>query len=51
MVTKERLQKNVYKKTDKWYIKWQRITTSGKTNDNEGQRVVTSDKSSDKEWQ
>ena len=37
----------VYRKTDKWYIKWQRVTTSGTTSDNEWQRVTTSDK----EWQ
>ena len=24
----------VYKKTDEWYIKWQRVTTSGTTNEN-----------------
>ena len=43
--------KIVYKKTDKWYIEWQRVTT----NDNEWQRVVqrvtTSDTTSDNEWQ
>ena len=30
----------VYKKTDEWYMKRQRVTTSGTTNDNEWQRVV-----------
>ena len=33
----------VYKKTDEWYIEWQRVvqrvTTSGTTNDNECQSV------------
>ena len=41
----------VYKKTDEWYIEWQRVTT----NDNEWQRVVkrmtTSGTTSDNEWQ
>ena len=40
----------VYKKTDEWYIEWQRVTT----NDNEWQRVVqrvtTSSTTSDNEW-
>ena len=54
----------VYKKTDEWYIEWQRVITSGKTsdyewervvqrvtrNDNEWQRVTTSGTTSDKEW-
>ena len=33
----------VYKKTDEWYIEWQRATTSGTTSDDEWQRVTTSD--------
>ena len=37
----------VYKKTDEWYIEWQRVTKSGTTSDNEWQRVTTNDK----EWQ
>ena len=37
----------VYKKTDEWYIEWQRVTK----NDNEWQRVTTSSTTSDKEWQ
>ena len=45
----------IYKKTDEWYIKWQRVvqrvTTGDTTSDNEWynecQRVTTSDK----EWQ
>ena len=41
----------VYKKTDEWYIEWQRVTTSGTTSDNEWQRVTTSGTTSDKEWQ
>ena len=32
----------LYKKTDEWYIEWQRVTTSGTTNDNEWQRVTIS---------
>ena len=43
----------VYKKTDEWYIEWQRMTTSGTTNDNEWynewKRVTTSG-TSDKKW-
>ena len=35
--------KIVYKKTDKWYSEWQRVTTS----DNEWQRMTTNNK----EWQ
>ena len=34
--------KIVYQKTDEWYIEWQRVTTSGTTNDNEWQRVTIS---------
>ena len=37
----------VYKKTDEWYIEWQRVTTSGTTSDNEWQRMTTNDN----EWQ
>ena len=37
----------VYKKTDEWYIDWQRVTA----NDNKCQRVTTSGKTSDKERQ
>ena len=40
----------VYKKTDEWYIEWQRVTTSG-TSDNEWQRVTTSGTTSHNEWQ
>ena len=36
----------VYKKTDEWYIKWQRVTT----NDNEWQRVVQRVTTNDNEW-
>ena len=43
--------KIVYKKTDEWYIEWQRVTT----NDDEWQRVVqrvtTNDTTSGNEWQ
>ena len=41
----------VYKKTDEWYIEWQRITTSYTTSDNEWQRVTTSSTTSDNDWQ
>ena len=41
----------VYKKTEEWYIEWQRVPT----NDNEWQRVVqrvkTSNTTKDNEWQ
>ena len=37
----------VYKKTDEWYIEWQRVTKSGTTRDNKWQRVTTNDK----KWQ
>ena len=36
-----------YKKTDEWYIEWQRVST----NDNEWQRVVQRVKTNDNEWQ
>ena len=35
-----------YKKTDEWYIKWQRMTS----NDNEWQRVVKRVTTNDNEW-
>ena len=41
----------VYKKTDEWYIEWQRVTTSSTTSDNEWQRRTTNDKEWCKEWQ
>ena len=34
------IQPIVYKKTGKWYIEWQRVTTSGITSENEWKRVV-----------
>ena len=37
------MKRIVYKKTDEWYIEWQRITTRGTTSDNEWQRMKTSD--------
>ena len=44
----------VYKKTDEWYIEWQRVTASGTTSDNKWQRVVqrvtTSGTANDNEW-
>ena len=51
----------VYKKTDEWYIEWQRVTTSGTTsgnewewvttNGNEWQRMTTLGTTNDNEWQ
>ena len=41
----------VYKKTGEWYIEWQRMTTSGTTNDNEWQRMTKSGTTNDNEWQ
>ena len=55
----------VYKKTDEWYIEWQRVldqvttsynewkrmTTSGTTNGSVWQRVVLWVKTSDNKWQ
>ena len=40
----------VYKKTDEWYIEWQRVTTSGTTSDNGGQRMTKSGAKSDSKW-
>ena len=42
--------KIAYKKTDEWYIEWQRVTTSGTTSDNEWQRVVQRVTTNDNEW-
>ena len=45
-----RVSKIVYKKTDEWYIEWQRVTTKRQrvtSNDNEWHRVTTNDY----EWQ
>ena len=41
----------VYKNTDKWYIEWQRVTTSDTTSDNKWQRVTTNDNEWYNEWQ
>ena len=41
----------VHKKTDEWYIEWQRVTTSGTTSDNEWQRVIGNDNEWYNEWQ
>ena len=41
----------VYKKTDEWYIEWQRVTTRGATTDKEWQRVIQRVTTNDKEWQ
>ena len=54
----------VYKKTDEWYIEWQRVTTkdnewqrvvqqvikNGTMGDKERQRVTTSGTTSDSKW-
>ena len=40
----------VYKKTDEWYIEWQRITASDNVWYNEWQRMTTSGTISDNEW-
>ena len=47
--SEHRLVKIVYKKTDLWYIKWQLVTTSGTTSDNEWQRAVRRMTTSDNE--
>ena len=41
----------VYKKTDEWYIGWQRVVQRVTTNDKEWQQMTTSGPTSDKEWQ
>ena len=45
----------VYKKTDEWYIEWQRVATSGTKSDNkwykEWQQVVQRVTTNDNEWQ
>ena len=41
----------VYKKADMWYIKWQLVTTSVTTSDNEWQRVTTNDNEWYSKWQ
>ena len=41
----------VYKKTDKSYIKWKRVTTSGTTSDNKWYNEWQGMKTSDSEWQ
>ena len=40
----------VYKKTDEWYIEWQRVTTSDNEWYNKWQRMTTSGTTSDNEW-
>ena len=45
------IQEIVYKKTDEWYIEWQRLTTSGITSDNEWYNELQRMTASDKEWQ
>ena len=43
--------KIVYKKTDEWYIEWQRMTKSDNEWYNEWQRMTTSDNEWYNEWQ
>ena len=40
----------VYKKTDEWYIEWQRVVQRVTTNDNGGQRMTKSGAKSDNKW-
>ena len=40
----------LYKKTDVWYIEWQRVTLSDNKWYNEWQRMTTSGRTSDNEW-
>ena len=40
----------VYKKTDEWYIEWQRVAQRVTTNDSEWQRMITSGARNDNEW-
>ena len=49
--SKHVLVRIVYKKTDKWYIKWQRVTTKGTTSDNKWYNEWQRIKMSDNEWQ
>ena len=39
-----------YKKTDEWYIEWQRVVQRVTTNDNEWQQMTTSGTTSENEW-
>ena len=41
----------VYKKTDEWYIEWQRVVQRVTVNDNEWQQMTTSGAKADNEWQ
>ena len=49
--TKERVSLIVYKKTDEWYIEWQRMTNSDNEWYNEWQWMTTSDNEWYNEWQ
>ena len=55
IIIKYSQQKIVYKKTDEWYIEWQRVVQRVTTNDNEWynewQRMTTSDNEWYNEWQ
>ena len=41
----------VYKKTEEWYIEWQRVTTNDSKWEQVVQRVITSDNDWYNEWQ
>ena len=41
----------VYKKTEQWYIEWQRVMQRKTTNDNEWQPMTTSGTIRDSEWE
>ena len=41
----------VYKKTEQWYIDWQRVMQRKTTNDKEWQRMITSGTTHDSEWE
>ena len=47
MELKYLLSRIVFKKTDEWYIKWQRVVQRETTRDNDWQQMTTSDN----EWQ
>ena len=40
-----------YKKTDEWYIVWQRVTLNGTTIDKECQQITTSCTTNESKWQ
>ena len=40
----------IYKKTDKWYIEWQRVVQQVTMDANEWQRMATSSTTNDNKW-